>query len=87
MKKVDDMCSKKLLFFMARKCEVSGKRTRFGNNVSHSNRKTKRPFKANVHTKRVYLEDEKRWVTMNISTRVLRTMQKNGVKSVLSNIK
>jgi len=69
---------------MARRCELTGKGTRAGNNVSHSHRKTKRTFKANVHKKRIYLEDEKKWVTMNVSTRALRTIQKNGVKSLLS---
>ncbi len=68
---------------MARRCELTGKGTRTGNNVSHSHRKTKRKFKANVHKKRIYLEDEKRWVTMNVSTRALRTIQKRGVKSLL----
>ena len=68
---------------MARTCQVTGKGTRSGNNVSHSNRKTKRTFKANVHKKRVYLEDEKRWVTMNLSTRAIRTIQKKGLKAAL----
>ena len=69
---------------MARRCELTGKGTKAGNNVSHSHRKTKRTFKANVHKKRIYLEDEKRWVTMNVSTRALRTILKNGVKSLLN---
>lgn len=68
---------------MARRCELTGKGTRTGHNVSHSHRKTKRKFKANVHKKRIYLEEEKRWVTMNVSTRALRTIQKKGIKSLL----
>jgi len=68
---------------MARKCSITGKGTRTGNNVSHSNRKTKRTFKANVQRKRIYLEDEKKWVTVNLSTRALRTIQKKGLKSLL----
>lgn len=68
---------------MARRCQVTGKGTATGNKVSHSNRKTRRTFKANVQKKRIYLEDEKRWVTMNISTRALRTMQKKGLKAMM----
>jgi len=68
---------------MARRCQLTGKGTRTGNNVSHSHRKTKRTFKANVHKKRIFLEDEKRWVTVNISTRALRTIQKKGLRALL----
>lgn len=71
---------------MPRKCEVTGKGTKSGNNVSHSHLKTKRKFKANVHKKRIYLEDEKKWITLNVSTRALRNMEKNGVRSVLKDI-
>ncbi|MES0490369.1 MAG: 50S ribosomal protein L28 [Leptospirales bacterium] len=72
---------------MARRCELTGKGTRTGHNVSHSHRKTKRTFKANVHKKRIFLEDEKKWVTMNVSTRALRTIQKNGVRSLMKQSK
>ena len=68
---------------MARRCDLTGKGTKRGNNVSHSNRKTKRTFKANVHKKRIYLEDEKRFVTVSLSTRAMRTLQKKGMKSLL----
>jgi len=71
---------------MPRKCDVTGKGTRSGNNVSHSHIKTRRKFKANVHKKRIYLEEEKRWITLNVSTRALRTMEKNGVSSVLKDL-
>lgn len=68
---------------MARKCEITGKGTRKGIQVSHSNRKTKRPVKANVHKKRIWVEEEKRFITLNISTRALRTIQKKGLKALL----
>lgn len=71
---------------MARRCQITGKGTRSGNNVSHSNRKTKRTFKANVHSKRIYLEDEKRWVRLNVSTRVLRTLKKKGLSSLVKGL-
>ena len=68
---------------MARRCDLTGKGTKAGNNVSHSHRKTKRQFKANVHKKRIYLEEEKRFVTLKLSTRAMRTLQKKGLKSML----
>jgi len=68
---------------MARRCQLTGKGTTFGNNVSHSHRKTRRTFKANVHKKRIYLADEKRYITLNISTRALRTLAKKGLASMM----
>lgn len=68
---------------MPRKCQITGKGTATGNNVSHSNRKTRRVFKANVQRKRIYFEEEKRWITVNLSTRALRTMRKKGVRAML----
>ena len=55
---------------MSRVCQVTGKRPRSGNKVSHSNIKTKRRFLPNLQTKRYYLaESESRWVTLKLSTR------------------
>ena len=68
---------------MARRCAITGKGTKSGNNVSHSNRKTRRKFKANVHKKKIYLEEEKKWVRVSISTRALRTLQKKGYKALV----
>ncbi len=69
---------------MARRCEITGKGTRFGNNVSHSNRKTRRTFKANVHKKRIYIPEEQRWVTMHLSTRAMRDLQKKGYQALVA---
>lgn len=68
---------------MARRCHITGKGTATGNNVSHSHRKTRRTFKANVHKKRIYLEEEKRFIRINVSTRALRTLRKKGLISLL----
>ena len=68
---------------MARKCQISGKRTAFGNTVSHSHVKTRRKFKVNLIRKRVYIPHENRWVSLRISTRMLRTLNKRGVKSLM----
>jgi len=68
---------------MARVCQITGKRTRTGNNVSHANNKTKRKFYPNLHTKRFYIPEEDRWITLKVSTTALRTINKNGITKVL----
>lgn len=63
---------------MAKRCQLSGKGPRAGQNVSHSNRKTKRRFDPNLQ--RVHLRSEalRRSVPMRVSTRLIRTVQKHG---------
>ena len=69
---------------MGRQCQVSGRGTTTGNNVSHSHRKTRRKFKLNIVTKKVYVPDEKKWVKLTLSTRALRTLRKKGLKSLMA---
>jgi large subunit ribosomal protein L28 len=64
-------------------CDISGKRPRVGNNVSHANNKTKRMFYPNLHTKRFYIPEEDRWITLKVSSSVLRTITKKGITAVL----
>jgi large subunit ribosomal protein L28 len=64
---------------MARVCELTGKRMMVGNNVSHSNRKTKRRFLPNLVTKKFYLASEDKWISLKISTSALRTVNKIGI--------
>ena len=54
---------------MSRVCQVTGKRPRSGNKVSHSNIKKRRRFLPNLHTQRFWLETEKRWVTLRLTTK------------------
>lgn len=54
-----------------------------GNNVSHANNKTKRRFLPNLQTRRFWVESEKRWVRLRVSTKALRTIDKNGIDAVL----
>lgn len=68
---------------MARVCQITGKRPQVGNNVSHANNKTKRKFYPNLQKKRFYIQEEDRWITLKISTSALRTINKNGLSSVL----
>ena len=68
---------------MSRICQVTGKSVQRGNNVSHSNIKTKREFEPNLRTKKFWLEEENRWVTLKLTTAGIRTINKNGLKAVL----
>ncbi len=68
---------------MARKCDITGKRMMVGNKVSHSNRKSKRRFYPNLQKKKFFIPEENRWVTINVTTSVLRTINKSGIFSVL----
>ncbi len=68
---------------MSRVCEITGKRPRVGNNVSHANNKTKRKFYPNLQKKRFYIAEEDRWITLKVSTSAIRTINKNGITAVL----
>ncbi|RUA34103.1 MAG: 50S ribosomal protein L28 [Bacteroidetes bacterium] len=68
---------------MARVCQITGKRPQVGNNVSHSNNKTKRRFLPNLQKKRFYLPEEDKWITLKVSASAIRTINKNGITSVL----
>lgn len=68
---------------MSRVCQVTGKGPMVGNNVSHANNKTKRRFLPNLHTLRIWVESENRFVKLRISNNGLRTIQKKGIDAVL----
>ncbi len=68
---------------MARVCQITGKKRMIGNNVSHSKRRTKREFAPNLKTKRFWLEEEQRFVTLKVSTAGIRTINKNGLSATL----
>jgi large subunit ribosomal protein L28 len=72
---------------MSKVCDVTGKRPLVGHNVSHSNRHTKRRFEINLITKRFWLEDEKRWITLNVSARGMRTIDKRGLAAVVKDLR
>lgn len=72
---------------MSQVCEVTGKRPMVGNNVSHANNKTKRRFMPNLQSRRFWVESENRWVRLRISKKGLRIIDKNGIESVLADIK
>lgn len=68
---------------MARVCDITGKRARVGNNVSHANNKTKRKFYPNLQKKRFYIPEEDKWITLKVATSAIRTINKNGISAVL----
>ena len=72
---------------MPKVCQVTGKRPMTGHNVSHANNKTKRRFLPNLHYRRFWVESEKRWVSLRLCTKGLRTLDKNGIDSVLADIR
>ncbi|MAN24986.1 MAG: 50S ribosomal protein L28 [Gemmatimonadetes bacterium] len=68
---------------MARRCSLTGKKGLVGNKVSHSQRKTKRVQQPNLITKRLYIPEENRSVTLKLSVRALRTLNKKGIKKFM----
>ena len=72
---------------MSRVCQVTGKRPISGNNVSHSNAKTRRRFLPNIHHHRFWVESENRWVRLRISTKGLRIIDKKGIDAVLKDLR
>ena len=72
---------------MARVCQVTGKKPLGGNKVSHSNIKTKRRFLPNLQKKRFYLVEEDKWITLKLSTDAIRTINKNGLFSVVKELR
>ena len=72
---------------MSKVCQVTGKRPVSGNNVSHSNRKTKRRFLPNLHYHRFWVESEDRWVRLRVTAKGMRIIDKKGIDSVLSEMR
>ena len=72
---------------MSRVCQITGKRPRVGNNVSHANNKTKRKFYPNLFKKRFYIPEDDKWVTLKVSANALKTINKNGITAVLRKAK
>ena len=72
---------------MARVCQVTGKGPMVGNNVSHANNKTKRRFLPNLQSRRFWVESENRWVRLRVSASAIRTIDKNGIEAVLTEMR
>lgn len=71
---------------MSRVCQVTGKRPQSGNNRSHAKNKTRRRFLPNLQKKRFWLESQKRFVTLTVSSQGLRIIDKHGIEAILKDM-
>jgi large subunit ribosomal protein L28 len=72
---------------MARVCQVTGRKPIGGHKVSFSNKKSKRRFLPNLKVKRFFLAEEDRWITLKLTTDAMRTINKNGLASVVKDLR
>jgi large subunit ribosomal protein L28 len=72
---------------MSRVCQITGKKVIVGNNVSHSNIKTKRKFKPNLFTRKFYIAEEGKWITLKVSASGIRNINKKGLNACLKEAK
>ena len=72
---------------MSRVCQVTGKRPMTGNNVSHANNRTRRRFLPNLQQHRFWLDTEKRFVSLRVSSKGMRIIDKRGIDAVLTDIR
>ena len=71
---------------MARVCQITGKKPMSGHHVSHANNKTNRRFLPNLQYRRFWIEEQKRWVRLRVSSHALRTIDKKGIGVVLAEL-
>ncbi len=71
---------------MSVRCQVTGKKPGYGNQVSHSNRRTRRRWLPNVQNKRYWLPAENRWLRLRVSTKGMKTIEKRGIDAVVADI-
>ncbi len=72
---------------MSRVCQVTGKKTVFGNNVSHAMNKTRRRFLPNLQNHKFWVESENRWVQLRVSAKGMRVIDKKGIDAVLAEMR
>ncbi len=72
---------------MSRVCQVTGKKPVAGNNVSHANNRTRRRFLPNLHSHKFWVESENRWVKLRVSTKGMRIIDKNGIDTVMADMR
>ena len=71
---------------MARRCELTGVGPAYGNSVSHANNKTRRRFLPNLQKKKIWLQEEKRWVVIKATAKAFRTLDKKGYAAMMKNL-
>lgn len=72
---------------MSRVCQVTGIRTRTGNSVSHANNKTRRRWKPNLMNKRYYFAEEDRWISLRLSAKGIKVIDKRGLAAVVRELR
>lgn len=72
---------------MSRVCQITGKKMYVGNNVAHSKKRTKRRFYPNLFDKKYYLPEEDRWITLRVSAKGIRIINKKGLYNALKEAK
>ena len=72
---------------MSRVCQVTGKKPMSGNNVSHAKNRTRRRFLPNLHTHRFWVASENRWITLRLSSKGMRIIDKKGIDAVLMDMR
>jgi large subunit ribosomal protein L28 len=72
---------------MSRRCELTGTGPIFGGSVSHANNRTNRKFLPNLQTKRIWVEDENRWITVRATARAIKTLDKKGYRAMMNELK
>lgn len=72
---------------MSKICQVTGKKPRFGKQLSHSHRRSSRRWDPNIQTKRYYLSSEKRWIKLRLSTKAIKTIDRRGIESVVAEMR
>ncbi|ROL61208.1 50S ribosomal protein L28 [Bacteroidetes/Chlorobi group bacterium ChocPot_Mid] len=71
---------------MSRICELTGTKPLVGNNVSHAHNKTRRRYLPNLQKKRIWIPEEKRWITLKITAKALKTLDKKGFKAMMKDL-
>ena len=72
---------------MSRVCDVTGKKPMFGNKVSHAHNKSRRRFNINLQKKKFWFAEENRFVTLRLSTRGMRIVDKKGIRTVINELR
>jgi len=72
---------------MSKVCQVTGKRPVAGNNVSHAKNRTRRRFLPNLQSHRFWVESEKRFVKLRVSTKGMRIIDKKGIDTILGDLR
>lgn len=72
---------------MSKVCEITGKKVITGNHVSHSNHRTKRKFQPNLHKKSFFIPEEKKYITLNVSAKGMRIIDKKGINAAIKDAK